>query len=80
MKITLNKTLKEKGHSQYWLAQKTGIASSTINNLCNGKTTAIQFDVLQKICTALECNVNEVIESENIINPLHFINKNDTSQ
>lgn len=80
MKITLNDTLKEKKRSQYWLAQTTGIAASTINNLCNGKTTGIQFDILQKICTALDCNVNDVIEYEKIISPIEFINKSDTSK
>ncbi len=80
MKIILNETLKEKGRSQYWLSQTTGIAASTINNLCNGKTTGIQFDVLQKICTALECGVNRVIESENITSPIYFTNKSDTSE
>lgn len=79
MKITLNNTLKEKGHSQYWLAQTTGIATSTINNLCNGKTSSIQFDVLQKICDALDCNVNNVIEHDSIISPIEIINKNDTT-
>ena len=80
MKITLNDTLQKKGRSQYWLAHETGIAASTINKLCNNKTTSIQFDVLQKICNALECNVNDVIEVENIINPLYFNNKSDTSK
>lgn len=70
MKITLNNTLKEKGRSQYWLAQTTGIAASTINNLCNGKTSSIQFDVLQKICDALDCNVCDIIEHEDIIKPV----------
>lgn len=78
MKITLNETLQAKGKSQYWLAHETGIAASTINNLCNGKTTAIQFDVLQKICSTLECSVNNVIEND-IINPLDFENKSNTS-
>ncbi len=80
MKIILNKTLIEKGRSQYWLSQTTGIASSTINNLCNGKTSGIQFDVLQKICTALNCSVNNVIESEDLNIPIYPINKSDTSE
>ena len=81
MKITLNQTLEQKGKSQYWLAHNTGIAASTINNLCNGKTSSIQFDVLQKICNALECNVNDVIEHDVIINPIEFKNnKSDTSK
>lgn len=78
MKITLNDTLRQKGHSQYWLSHETGIAASTINNLCNGKTNGIQFDVLQKICVALDCDVNGVIEHEKIISPIEFTNKSDT--
>ena len=81
MKITLNNTLAKKGKSQYWLAHETGIAASTINKLCNGKTSSIQFDVLQKICIALDCNVNDVIEKDDIVNPLYFTNeKSDTSK
>ena len=50
------------------------------NNLCNGKTTSIQFDILQKICTSLDRNVNDVIEHGKIISPIEFINKSDTSK
>lgn len=61
MKIILNETLKEKGKSQYWLSLQTGIATSTINNLCNGKTSSIQFSVIDKICDALQCDVSDII-------------------
>lgn len=61
MKIILNETLKTKGKSQYWLSQNTGIAASTINNLCNGKTTSIQFSVIDKICDALQCDISDII-------------------
>ena len=47
MHITLNETLKKKNKSQYKLAQETGIASSTINKLCNGKTDSIKFVTLE---------------------------------
>lgn len=72
MKITLNETLKNKNMSQYKLAQKTGIAASTINNLCNQKTTSIQFDVLQKICNTLDCNVEDIIQKEAPIDLVYF--------
>lgn len=62
MKIILNDTLKSKSKSQYWLSQKTGIATSTLNNLCNNKTTSVQFSVLQKICDALDCEITDIIE------------------
>lgn len=64
MKVILNETLKAKGISQYKLAQETKIAASTINNLCNGKTTRIEFSVLDKICDALNCNVDSVLMHE----------------
>lgn len=79
MKITLNDTLKQKGKSQYWLSKQTGIAASTINNLCNNKTTSIQFDVLQKICTTLNCNVCDIIEHEEKIVPFEITNNDITT-
>lgn len=61
MKIILNETLKAKGKSQYWLSKKTGIAASTLNNLCNQKTTSIQFSVIDKICSALNCDISDIL-------------------
>lgn len=76
MRIKLNETLIQKGKSQYWLSKETGIAASTINNLCNNKTSSVQFSVLQKICDALDCNVNDIIERD-IIEPF-TISKSDS--
>lgn len=61
MQITLNETLKKTNKSQYKLAQETGIAHSTINKLCNGKTDSIKFETLEKICQNLNCNIEDVI-------------------
>lgn len=60
MQITLNETLKKANKSQYKLAQETGIAHSTINKLCNGKTDRIKFETLEKICHNLNCNIEDV--------------------
>ncbi len=64
MKIILNDTLKKMNKSQYWLSKETGISASAINNLCNNKTTSIQFSVIQKICDALNCDVSDIMQSE----------------
>ena len=61
MKIILNDTLKKMGISQYKLSQQTDIAASTLNNLCNGKTSRVEFAVLDKICDALNCNVDSIL-------------------
>lgn len=61
MRITLLDTLSAKGKSQYWLSKHTGIAPSTLSNLCTGKTSRIDFEVLEKICETLQCTPNDVI-------------------
>lgn len=64
MKVILNQTLKTKKISQYKLAKATGIAFSTLNNLCNNKTSSIQFSVLDKICDAIDCEVADILVHE----------------
>lgn len=64
MKVILNNILEAKKISQYKLAKDTGIATSTLNNLCNNKTSSIQFSVLDKICDALNCEVSDILLHE----------------
>ena len=61
MKVILNDTLKNKGISQYKLSRLTGITAGNLNNLCNNKTSSIQFSVLDKICDALDCEVSDIL-------------------
>ena len=60
MKVILKETLEKQGKSQYWLAKETGIAQSTLSNLCANKTSKIDFLVLQKICNALDCDITDI--------------------
>lgn len=79
MKVILKETLKNKGISQYQLAKDTGIAASTINNLCNGKTSSADFEMLQKICTALQCDVSAIMQPDPIKKPFTInVKKDDT--
>ena len=61
MKIILKETLEKQCKSQYWLAKETGIAQSTLSNLCANKTSKIDFLVLQKICNTLDCDITDII-------------------
>ena len=63
-RIILKEYLKERGIKASWLTEKTEIAHSTLSNLINNKTDGIKFDTLQKICTILKCDINEIIEIE----------------
>ena len=60
--IILNDTLNIMNKSQYWLAKETGIAASTINNLCNNKTTRIDFHTIELICDTLNCNLSDIFQ------------------
>jgi Predicted transcriptional regulator len=64
MKVILKDTLKSKNISQYQLSKKTGITAANINNLCNGKTTSIQFSMLDKICDAIDCEISDILLHE----------------
>lgn len=62
MRVILGNTLKAKGISQYQLAKLTGITVANINNLCNNKTSSVQFSILDKICNAIDCDVCDILE------------------
>lgn len=49
-------------------SKDTGIAASTINNLCNNKTLSIQPSVLQKICDTLDCEASDILKRDIYIN------------
>ena len=43
------------------LAEKTGVRPSTISALCTGAAKHIPVDVLDKVCTALNCQPGDLI-------------------
>lgn len=64
MKVKLNKILKEKNKTKYWLAKQTGITPQNIGLIASDKTSSIKFDTLEKICNVLECTPNDLFEIE----------------
>lgn len=61
MKIMLNQMLDDQGISQNKMAKDTGISIATLRNLNHNRTTRISFDVLEKICTYLDCGVEDIL-------------------
>ena len=64
MKVKINDVLAEQGKSKYWLSRQTGITPATLTNISTGKTTRVSFDLLDKICFALNCTPSDILEPE----------------
>lgn len=61
IKAKLGDLLQERGKSIYWLAREIGVTELALTNLKKGKTQAITFDMLDKICIALKCKPNDLL-------------------
>jgi len=64
LKVKLDEVLKSKGRTKYWLSKQTGITQQNIGKLCKNKTTSVKFENIDAICTALECEIGDIFESE----------------
>ena len=64
MRISYNplwKMLIDKGMNKKDLREKSGISTASIAKL--GKGENITTDVLLRICEALDCNINDIMET-----------------
>lgn len=61
VKLTLDEKLNKEGISRYQLAKDTGIQYQIIDKYFKNKVTRYDSYVLDKICTALNCGISEII-------------------
>ena len=64
VKIIIHEVLTTQCKSAYWLSKQTGISQFSIGKIVKGKTTSIKFDLLEKICLALNCEVGDILKIE----------------
>lgn len=64
IKVKLDDFMTKNDISTYALAKATGLEFKVIQNLRTVAVTRVEFDVLAKICFALEIGVDEIIEYE----------------
>ena len=65
IEIRVNELLGGHGKSFYWLAKETGISHTTLWRLKKGKALGINFDTLEKLCDALNCQTGEILALAN---------------
>ena len=58
------KLLIDKGMNKTDLKNLTGLSQSTIAKLTNGEN--VNTDVLERICKALNCNVCDIVDYEEV--------------
>ena len=70
MKIKLKETAKaKKGYSLYKLAKVMGLPQQTIYSWAKGRTQPSYLN-LDKICDALSCKIEDLLEAEPVQNKL----------
>jgi len=61
VKINIDDILKKQDKTRYWLSKKINFTYPNLVRLCNNETESIRFDVLEKICKALNCTPNDIL-------------------
>ncbi len=62
VKLTIDKILEQRGITRYELAKRTEIKFQTIDRYYKNKVIRYDSYILDRICAALECNVNDILE------------------
>lgn len=62
IKSNLEELLTARGKSLYWLAKETKLNYGTLWKLRKSTTDSIEFRVLEKVCLALQCGVEELLQ------------------
>ena len=62
IKIKLAELIEKKGISKNKLSHKAEMERTQINNYCKNNITRLDTDVLARICTALECEISDLLE------------------
>ena len=62
IELRLRELRQAKGMTQVELAERTGIDQGALSRIENGKTRAMDFDVMARLCDALGCDPGDLIE------------------
>lgn len=62
MQITIDNILRTQNKTRYWLSKEINYSYPNLMKLCNNQTTSMQFEVIEKICHALNCTPNDIFK------------------
>lgn len=62
IKIKLDELIKERNISKNKLSHKAEMQRTQINQYCNNEITRLDTAVLARLCTALDCQISDLLE------------------
>lgn len=62
VRIKLDELIKKANISKNKLSHRAEMQRSQINHYCNNEITRLDIDVLARICTVLECRIEDLLE------------------
>ena len=62
IKIKLDELIAGSGMSKSKLSHRAEMERTQLNNYCNNKVTRLDTDVLARICAALGCKIEDLLE------------------
>lgn len=62
IKIKVNELIEEKGISKNKLAHRAEMQRTQLNQYCNNEITRLDTAVLARLCTALDCKIEDILE------------------
>ena len=62
IKINLEELIEKRGISKNKLCHKAEMERTQLNNFCKNKITRLDTDVLARLCCALECKIEDILE------------------
>ena len=62
VRICLDKALEKFNVTRYELAKRTGIQYQIIDNYYKNKVIRYDSYIIERICTALDCSIGDIIE------------------
>ena len=60
--IKLDEMIKKVGISKNKLSHRAEMQRTQLNNYCNNKVTRLDTDVLARLCTVLDCKIEDILE------------------
>ncbi len=62
--IKLDELIRKAGISKNKLSHRAEMQRTQINHYCNNDITRLDIDVLARICTVLDCKIEDLLEFE----------------